>query len=190
MKVLALLCALILFSLSSLAQTAKPSDLQTVGGFLKVCAPDKQELNKKRAEAVAKAPASEAMDMIKKGMADELADHALCLGYLNGLVEGWKEGQAHGVLAVYFPGGVPDDLQEGLKSLSKENLEAGSAAMKNDKFCLPEHMTFGELEETVVKQFRVQVAKNPFFHLLLTSRLFHTALRDAYPCKQAPRARE
>jgi hypothetical protein len=129
--------------------------VQTVGGFLEVCTPNREKP----------------------------VNHILCLGYLTGLVGGWKEGRHYGVLNAYLPNGIPDDLQEAVKGLSDEDLETLNAAIKNEPFCLPDRMTYGDLVEVVAAQFRIQVARNPLFGLSLTSRLFHTALRDTYPCK-------
>ena len=94
--------ACVVFSGCCFAQTATVPDIQTAGGFLDVCGRKGVQASKKSTEAVSKAPAGEVIDTIKKAMDDSVADHALCLAYLTGLVEGWKEGHEHGVMAVHF----------------------------------------------------------------------------------------
>jgi hypothetical protein len=39
---------------------------------------------------------------IEKALAAKQADDSLCLGYLTGLIDGWKEGDEHGVVAAHF----------------------------------------------------------------------------------------
>lgn len=143
------LIACVVFSGCCFAQTARVPDIQDAGGFLDVCGLKDTQVSKKSVEAVKKAPPGEVIDTIKKAMADSVADHALCLAYLTGLVEGWKEGHEHGVMAAYFPAGapLPEALPAALKSLPDKDLEAANAAMKNDVPCLPDHITFGELND-------------------------------------------
>ena len=187
-KTVGLCWALVLLPFCCFAQTAtllapvRPQKLQTVGGFLEVCGREPTQLSKERMEAVAKAPPGEFMDALEKAWDQGLADQTLCLGYLNGLYEGWEEGHQHGVLAAKFPAGVPRDLSTAVKSLSPEEMRTTLAAFKNDVPCTPDHMTFGELQEVVVKYLRGQVKENPLFTLLLTSRMFPVALREAFPC--------
>jgi len=175
---------MVFFGESALAQRAKPSDIQTVGGFLKFCGPDADFAAKRRKDAVAAAAPGRSLEALQQVMADELSDQALCLGYIAGIDEGWQEGNEHGVLASFFPEHVPSryELEAALKKQSYEQVAAGSAAMKNDVFCTPEHMTFGDLRDTIVRYYKFQVSKNPLFAILPTARLFHEAMKDAYPC--------
>ena len=192
------LIACIVFSGCGFAQTATVPEIQTAGGFLDVCGRKDLQASKKSMEAVEKAPTGEVIDTMKKAMDDSVADHALCLAYLAGLVDGWKEGHEHGVLAAHFPAGVPlpRDVSTALKSLSDKEVGAASAAMENDVPCLPEHLTFGELKDTAVKYIRDQLTPNPFLRSVPTFRMVPLALRDAFPCPggtpltQPPNARE
>ena len=190
-KIVGLFWALVLLPFCCFAQIAtllapvRPQKLQTVGGFLEVCGRESTQLSKERFDAVAKAPPDEFMDALEKAWDQGLADQTVCLGYLTGLYEGWKEGHEHGVLAATFPAGVPRDLETALKSLSLKELEAVRAAFENDVPCTPDDMTFGELQAVVVKYFCREFEEDPLSSILLTSRKFPEALRDAFPCPVA-----
>jgi hypothetical protein len=195
-KIVGLCWALVLLPLCCLAQNTTLQKLQTVGGFLEVCGREDPQLSKERIEAVAKAPPGEVMHAIEKVWAAGFADQTLCLGYLNGLYEGWEEGHQHGVLAATFPAGLPrlevfgaptplPDLSTALKSLSDKELETLGAALENDVPCTPDHMTFGELKEVVVKYVRGRVEESSAYRFWLTSRMFPEALREAFPCPVA-----
>jgi hypothetical protein len=165
------------------AQIAKPSDLLTVGGFLDVCGAAKGQFSEKSEDAINKASPSEVNEAIKNAFNEKMANDGLCMGFLNGLREGWREGHEHGVIAAHFRIGVPLDLTAGLKALPSKELEAINKEMKNDIPCTPEHMTFGDLKEAVVRYFRAQLEKNPSLRTVRTSHLFPAAVRDAFPCQ-------
>ena len=192
-KMVGLCWALVLLPFCCFAQTASspiapvsPQKLQSIGGFLEVCGREWTKVSKVRMEAMRKAPLGEVSDTFEKVLAAGIADQFVCSGYLTGLYEGWKEGHEHGVLAAKFPAGVPRDLSTALKSLSDEELESTLAAFDNDVPCIPDHITSGELREVVVKYLRREVeGKILFFEILLTSRMFPEALREAYPCPVA-----
>lgn len=190
-KMVGLCWALVLLPFCCFAQTGtlfspvRPQKLQTVGGFLEVCGREPSQTSKERMEAVAKVPPGEYIDALEKVMAAGFADQTVCLAYLTGVYDGWEEGHEHGVLAAKFPAGVPRDLSTALKSLSLEEVRTTLAAFKNDVPCTPNDMTFGQLQEVVVKYLRREVEKKPLFTLLLTSRMFLGALREAFPCPVA-----
>jgi hypothetical protein len=166
-------------------QTAKPSDIQTAGGFLDVCGRPDLRVSKRNMESVGKA--SNAMEAIHDAMNAALADRTLCIGYLTGLIEGWQEGHDQGVLAAHFPAGVPrnesDPFHADLKSVSSNELQAMSAALKNDVPCLPDRLTNGETMDVVIKYIRDFSLKNPFlWQVFPTSRFVAPALRGAFPC--------
>src|SRR5215469_18483851 len=98
-------------------------------------------------------------------MSDSVADEALCSAYLTGLKEGWEEGHAHGVEAVFFPDGVPLNISGGFKSLCTKELEAANKAMSDDVQCLPEHLTLGDLKDGVINSMRDEIRANPFCQL-------------------------
>lgn len=182
MNKLTFVCILMSLSTCCLGQPAKPSDLQTVRGFLEVCSTDGTGIALKRTDAIVNGPTGEVTNRIKKAMDDTLADYALCLAYVNGLFEGWKEGHEHGVLAAHFPAGVPHDLSEAFKALPTEELKAVGAALSNGVPCTPENMTFGELKKILVDYLEAQVKKNPLLNLTLTSRFLAKSLHDKFPC--------
>jgi hypothetical protein len=173
-----------LLSVCCSAQSANPSDLQTVGGFLDFCGLKDGQISKRSLEKTKAAPPEKVVEAIQQSMRDSVADKALCLGYLNGLVEGWKEGHEHGVLAARFPAGVPkpEEMDKALKTLSAEQLKADVAGMSNDVPCLPEHLTFGDLNDAVVKGLHERADKSPFARIFLTSRTVPQVLQDAFPC--------
>ena len=80
---------------------------------------------------------------------------------------------------------MPRDEPTALKSLSDKELEAASAAMKNDVPCLPEHITFGELSDVVVKYIRGQLVQHSLLSIAPTFRMVPLALRDTFPCPAA-----
>ena len=71
------------------AQAASLSAIQDQAGFYRVCYLNNVTL--------------------KQTEAQKLADESLCSGYLNGLINGWRDGHGHGVLAAHFPGAFPAD---------------------------------------------------------------------------------
>jgi hypothetical protein len=76
------------------AQIATISNIQMAGGFLDVCGRPETQLSKAQMDTVKNAPPSQTMDVLKKAMDDRLAEQILCIGYVAGLIEGWKEGHA------------------------------------------------------------------------------------------------
>ena len=183
------LIACIVLSGCCFAQTATEkreyavtSDIQTAGGFLDVCGRKGLQLSKGSLDAVAKAPDGEVLHTWEKGLAQTSADQSLCLGYLAGLIEGWREGHAHGVVAAHFSAGVPRDVPTALESLSIKEREAVGAAIINDVPCLPEQITVGELEEAILKHIRGQLDQNSFLRIAPTCAMVPRALREAFPC--------
>lgn len=161
--------------------TTTVSDIQRAGGFLDVCGLKASQSPKKSMDAVLKAPTGEVIDAIHKAMDEKVAEISLCIGYLTGLKEGWKEGHEHGVMAAHFPGGVPRGLAEAeaWKSMPTEELRAMGAEMKNDVPCLPEHLTVGQLNDAVIQYIRRQ---NPIMLIVPTARMVPAAMQDAFPC--------
>jgi hypothetical protein len=126
----ALIMFILLLPCVSFAQIASISKLLTADGFLDVCGGSESQLSKEQVAAMKSAPPSQAMDALKKGMDDRLAEEAMCIGYVAGLTEGWKEGHEHGVVAAQFPDGWPRDEKKALSALPEKQLQAASAAMK------------------------------------------------------------
>jgi PEGA domain-containing protein/Ssp1 endopeptidase immunity protein Rap1a len=171
---------------TSSIQTATPASLQSAGGFLDVCG-RKEDVSKENFNAMKNAASGEAWNTIlQKALDASLADKYLCVGYLNGLREGWEEGHDDGVLAAHFPAGVPRDKSNPFhvetKSVPTNGLEAMTAAFKNDVWCLPEHTSIGEIMDAVIKYIRNFSLKDPFWRNIPTSRFVAPALRDAFPC--------
>lgn len=181
-RMVGFLFILIICSTVCSGQSAKPSDLQSVGGFLDFCDLRDGQTSKKTAEAMGNLPPGDVIEAIKKVQADALANLSLCLGYVNGLYEGWKEGHDHGVMATHLHSAVPLDWRPALKSMSAKELDILDAEIKTDVPCVPDRATFGDLRGVVAKYLREEVKKNSLSTLALTSHLFPYALRAAFPC--------
>lgn len=167
---------------------ASPSDVQTVAGFLDVCGLPENQMPPKNVEAMKNAPATDTVKIRKKAMTAKVTDEVLCVGYVSGLYEGWKEGHDHGVLVANLHAAVPLDPSPVLKSMPTKEITAIDTEMKTDIPCVPDHVTFGDLKDAVVKYFRDELKKTPFLGLVPTSRLFPYALLNAFPCRVAQAA--
>src|SRR5438105_14867355 len=90
---------LIIVSTGSFAQitTAKPSDILAAGGFVDVCS-DNTKFSKKNSEALKSVRPDEIMAMFQRALDAQLADQTMCLAYLQGVIDGWREGHEHGVI--------------------------------------------------------------------------------------------
>ena len=176
--------ALLMLSACCFAQTAKSSEIGTIGGFLDVCGHEVTQLSKEQMDAMAKAPTGEFLHTIDKAMGANVADHAVCFAYLKGLIDGWEEGHEHGVLAMQFPAGIPDKehLAVALKSMTAKDLQAAHAAMNADTLCLPDQVTNGEVMDAVLRYARGYTRDNVLLRLIPTSRVFADALRQSFPC--------
>lgn len=119
------------------AQIAPLSKLWTAGGFLEVCGRGDQELSKEQLATVKNAPPSQLTEKLKEAMADRTAEFAMCLGFVSGLQQGWKEGHEHGVIAAQFPDGWPTDEKKALAALPVKQLDAAGRAMTVDVPCIP-----------------------------------------------------
>ena len=135
--------------------TSRPNDvtdIQEAGGFLRVCGSDNPSL----------------------------ADSIICLTYMTGVIDGWREGHDQGVMTAAFPNGVPRDLSGALKSMSQADLARTRKQLNNGALCIPEHMSIGGVERVVLDYFR---AKKVVFGK--SSRLIAWALADSFPCPSA-----
>lgn len=181
---LVVLCASSTCSFAQKPTTA--SDIGSAGGFLAICGAKSGQFFKKNMDAIKDAPPGEVTDAITREITARSAETSLCVGYLTGLIEGWQEGHDQGVFAAHFPAGVPrnetDPFHADLKSVSRDELQAMSAAIKNDVPCLPDRLTTGEAMEVVIKYIRDFSLKNPFWKAFPTSRFVAPALRGAFPC--------
>jgi len=176
-------CAFAQTTTSSGIQTASPSNLQTAGGFFDVCGREASQVSKENRAAVGNAP--NVAEAFQEVLNATVADHALCLGYLNGLTEGWKEGHEHGVLATHFSTEVLRDyvgINTAIKSLPDEELRTVHKEMNKDVPCLSDDVTFGEVMDVVIKYIRDFSLKNPLWKYVPTSRMVAPALRGAFPC--------
>lgn len=165
------------------AQIAPVSKLRTAGGFLEVCGRTDTQLSKEQGETVKNAPPSQMMDSLKKAMDDRLAEETMCIGYVAGLIDGWREGHEHGVAAAQFPDGWPKDEQKALAALPLKQLQGASAAMKLDVPCIPDYVTIGQERDILVKYIR----DNPFVGIALTQRVMWLAFQQAFPCTMQPK---
>src|SRR5271170_5640166 len=104
-----LITMLILLSGGCFAQVASVSKLTTAGGFLVVCGTPDTQLSKSQTEALMKVSPSQLVDQMGKEMADRTTEVVMCFGYVAGLIEGWKDGHEHGVIAAQFPDAWPKD---------------------------------------------------------------------------------
>lgn len=181
MKALAL--PILFLSSICFSQVAPISKLQTAGGFLEVCGRADTALSKDQLETAKAAPPSQAMDALKKAMDDSLVETAMCLGYVAGLVEGWKEGHEHGVTAAQFPDGWPKDEKKALSALPLKQLQAATAAMTVDVPCIPEYVTIA-LERDILVKF---IRDNPLIGIAMTNRVMWLAFQQAFPCTLQPK---
>ena len=110
----------------------------------------------------------------------------MCVGYVAGLTQGWKEGHEHGVTAAQFPDGWPQDEEKALKALPPKQLQTANAAMKVDVPCIPDYVTIGQERDILVKYIRDTQSKNPFMTAAMTHRLIWLAFQQAFPCKLEP----
>jgi hypothetical protein len=161
--------------------TAKPSDIQGVQGFLKVCDREPGSMSLENAELM-KHPTGDVTELLYRAMDASISDYLLCTGYVTGIYEGWKEGHEHGVVAAHFPDGIPADESAALKKLPLAEIQSASRAMNVDVPCLPDQVSFGDLQRVVLKHIREEVKKNPFMGLASTSRAVPLALSAEYPC--------
>lgn len=179
---------LILLSSACFGQIASVTSLFTAGGFLDVCGNPASHLSTAQTETIKNGPPSELADRIVKGMADRTAELAMCVAYVAGLEQGWKEGHEHGVLAAQFPNGWPKDETKALAALPVKQLEAGQAAMTIDVPCIPDYVTLGQQVDIIVKYIREQEKKgNAFISVSLTRRVMWLAYQEAFPCVQTPK---
>ena len=178
----------VLFACTCFAQIAPVSKIQTASGFLEVCGRGDTELSKEQVETMKKSSQEgQPMDALRQAMSDRLAEQVMCLGYVAGLTEGWKEGHEHGVTAAEFPDGWPQDEEKAIKALPVRQLELSVAAMKRDVPCIPDYVTLGQLRDILVKYIREQQAKNPFIGVAMTHRVMYLAFQRAFPCTMQPK---
>jgi Rap1a immunity proteins len=187
LKMKVLIVCFTLVSSMCFAQIASISKLQTAGSFLEVCGRADTQLSREQGETVKNAPPSQVVDSLKKAMDDRLAEETMCIGYVAGLVEGWKEGHEHGVAAAQFPDGWPQDEEKALIALPLKQLQAANAAMKVDVPCIPDYVTIGQQRDIVVKYIREQQTKNPFIGIAMTHRVIWLAFQQAFPCTLQPK---
>jgi hypothetical protein len=176
---------LFIFAASCLAQTAKPSDLRTAGGYLHFCGLKDNELSPEGVKAMKSAPPDKASEAFKEALANSVADRGMCLAHLSGVVEAFKEGHEHGVVATYFTKGFPNTVGEERafwKALPVKDLEAASAAMKNDVYCLPDTIALGALNDIVITLIRAREKESGFTDAAPTIHMITGALHQAYPC--------
>jgi hypothetical protein len=121
-----------LLSSVTVAQIAPVPKIQTAGGFLDVCGSSETQMSAAQLEAVKKALPSEMPEALYRQMDNRMAEVTMCFGYLGGLIEGWKEGHEHGVIAAQFPDAWPTDEQKALAGLPLKQLQAVNAAMNTD----------------------------------------------------------
>lgn len=182
-----LIVCFILLSSACFAQVAGVDQVLLAGGFLDVCGHAAGQFSKAQGETVKNAPPSQLMDTLNKVMADSVADNSLCLGYVAGLIEGWKEGHEHGVVAAQFPDGWPKDEKKALAALPPKQLSAGVAAMSVDVPCIPDYVTIGQERDIIVKYMRNSEKQGNFFLSMdLTSHMMWLAFQEAFPCPVQP----
>jgi hypothetical protein len=160
------------------AQIAPVSSIQTAGGFLEVCGRTDTQLSKEQGQTVKDAPVGQTVDALKKAMDDRLAEENMCVGYVAGLIEGWKEGHEHGVVAAQFPDGWPKDEQKALAALPTKQLQIAIAAMKIDVPCIPDYVTIGQERDILIKFIR----NHPLLSVGTTPRVIWLAFQEAFPC--------
>jgi len=144
-------------------------------------------LSKEQAATLKSAPASQIIETLNEVTAQRTAEVAMCLGYLSGIEQGWKEGHEHGVIAAQFPDGWPKDEKKALAALPLKQLQAGTAAMTVDVPCIPDHVTIVQRRDIVVQYLR----NEPFTGLASTARVVWLAYQEAFPCPaQTPKPPE
>ena len=182
-----LIVCLVCLSSACLAQVASISQLVTAGGFVDICGLSDGQSSKEQAEALKQAPPSATTDALSRALADKTADFALCVGYVVGVSQGWKEGHEHGVVAAQFPDGLPKDEEKAVKALPLKQLQAAHAAMARDVPCIPDYVTVGQERDIVVKYVRDQEKKgNPFIRMVLTPHIVWLAFQAAFLCPAQP----
>jgi hypothetical protein len=169
------------------SQISSISKLQTAGGFADVCGRADTQLSREQGESIKNAPAGQTLDALQKAMNDSMAEKTMCIGYVAGLIEGWKEGNEHGVTAAQFPDGWPQDEEKALKALPSKQLQAASEAMKVDVPCIPDYVTIGQERDLLVKYIRDQQKTNPFISIAMTRRVMWLAFQQAFPCSLQPK---
>jgi len=178
-----LVAVLIFLPSASFAQVAPISSILTAGGFLDVCGRPDESLSKEQLGAVKSVPPSQSMDKLKAAMTDRMTEVVMCLAFVSGLAQGWKEGHEHGVAAAQFPDGWPEDEKKAFSSLPLKQLQAATAAMSRDVPCIPDYVTVGQQRDILLKYIRDQEKQgNPFITLALTSRVLWLAFQEAFPC--------
>jgi hypothetical protein len=183
----ALIVCFILLSNACFAQVAPLSSIWNAGGFLDVCGRADESLSKDQLDTVKSAPPSQSMDKIKAAMTDRMTEVAMCLAFVSGLEQGWKEGHEHGVMAAQFPEGWPNDEQKALATLTTKQLQASHAAMTVDIPCIPDYVTIGQKRDIVVNYIREQEKKGNFLITsALASRVVWLAFQEAFRCPAQP----
>jgi hypothetical protein len=183
----ALLMCLVFLSSICFGQIAPVSKLLYAGGFLEVCGAGDTQPSTEQIATMKSAPPSKAMDALTKALDDHLAEETMCVGYVAGLTEGWKEGHEHGVAAAQFPDGWPKDEDKALKALPLKQLAAADAAMKVDVPCIPDYVTIGQERVILIKYIREQQKTNPFVGMALTRHIIWLAFQQAFPCTLQPK---
>jgi hypothetical protein len=176
---------LIFFMLLSgitIAQIAPVSSLQSASGFLETCGSPDTALSAAQAAAVKNALPSELPQKLYQEMDNRVAEVATFFAYLAGLIEGWKEGHEHGVIAAQFPDGWPADEKKALAALPLKQFNAATAAMTVDVPCIPDYVTIGQERDIVVKFIR----KNMLLTMGMTRRVVWLAFQEAFPCPAHP----
>ena len=120
---------------------------------------------------------------MSKAIADRATEVVMCLAFVSGLQQGWKEGHEHGVIAAQFPDGWPNDEKKALSALPLKQLQAGQAAMTLDVPCIPDYITVGIERDIIAKYIREQEKKGNFvIPAALTSHIVWLAFQEAFPC--------
>jgi hypothetical protein len=174
---------LIFFSCRCLAQISPLSTIWTAKGFLDVCGRADTTVSKEQLETVKNAPPSQMMDKLGEVTAQRTAEVVMCLAYVSGLEQGWKEGHEHGVVAAQFPEGWPKDESKGLASLPVKQLGTAKAAMSIDVPCVPDYIMIGQKRDIVVRYIQEQEKKGNFLiPIALTSHVVWLAFQEAFQC--------
>lgn len=163
------------------AQIAPVSKLQTAGGFLEVCGAPETQLSAAQLAAAKKALPSEMPEALYRQMDNRVAEVAMCLGFLGGLTEGWKEGHEHGVIAAQFPDGWPSDEKKALAALPLKQLQEANAAMNTDVPCIPDYVTLGQERDILVKFIQKHMVT-----IALTRHVVWLAFQESFPCPAHP----
>lgn len=164
----------------SQAQNVTTTDLSTAGTFLENCGLKEGVPSKKNVEAMKANP--NASEALRTGLSNITADYVVCVAYIEGVIAGWKEGHEQGVVVAHFPQGIPDDLDAARSSLPPEEKHNIHLAIEIGQPCFPEHLTLGQLRETVVSYIRDETTKNPLMNTVRTARFIPRALLQAFPC--------